>query len=161
MYRKQQASSTMTGPPPPSTPSPLARFTFPRTGKRGVPQQFPRRLYEMLDCETRQVEASPEYRNIISWSDSGKAFRIFDVTEFSASILPKYFRTRKFSSFQRNLNLVSQAEILIAAPRLWLLSVQTKLTLHPPPFDVFPVRIHQDPPGHRLRYVCPSLLYQG
>ena len=29
----------------PESTSALASFTFPRTGKRGVPQQFPRRLY--------------------------------------------------------------------------------------------------------------------
>jgi HSF-type DNA-binding len=88
------------------TTSPLAHFSFPRTGKRGVPQQFPRRLFEMLDSETKSAEADARYPKIISWSDSGKAFRIFDVAEFSSTVLPKYFRTKKFSSFQRNLNLV-------------------------------------------------------
>ena len=88
--------------------SPLSHFTFPRTGKRGVPQQFPRRLYEMLESETNHFEQDPNYKRVISWSESGKAFRIFDVAEFSDSILPKYFRTKKFSSFQRNLNLVSR-----------------------------------------------------
>jgi len=89
--------------------SPLTQFTFPRTGKRGVPQQFPRRLYEMLDGEAKLLEESKDHKKVISWSDSGKAFRIYDVAEFSASILPKYFRTKKFSSFQRNLNLVSSS----------------------------------------------------
>jgi hypothetical protein len=91
-----------------SSTSPLSQFSFPRTGKRGVPQQFPRRLYEMLDSETKSLErADAVYPKIISWSDSGSAFRIFDVAEFSSTVLPKYFRTTKFSSFQRNLNLVS------------------------------------------------------
>jgi HSF-type DNA-binding len=85
----------------------LSQYNFPRTGKRGVPQQFPRRLYEMLEAEAFQLDASAEHPRIISWSDSGKAFRIYDISEFSATILPKYFRTKKFSSFQRNLNLVS------------------------------------------------------
>lgn len=88
-------------------PSP---FAFPRTGKRGVPQQFPRRLYEMLDCETTANDSNSEKSSsdaaIIAWSDSGKAFHILDVTDFAAIVLPKYFRTKKFSSFQRNLNLV-------------------------------------------------------
>lgn len=87
--------------------TPLAHVSFPRTGKRGVPQQFPRRLYEMLDSETKLVEVDPNHPVVITWSDSGKAFRIHDVAEFAASVLPKYFRTKKFSSFQRNLNLVS------------------------------------------------------
>ena len=80
---------------------------YPRTGKRGVPQQFPRRLYEMLQSETQLLAASADHPKIIFWSESGKAFRIADIADFSASILPKYFRTKKFSSFQRNLNLVS------------------------------------------------------
>jgi hypothetical protein len=85
----------------------LSQYAFPRTGKRGVPQQFPRRLFEMLEAEAVQLKSSAKHPKLISWSESGKAFRIFDVPEFSASILPKYFRTKKFSSFQRNLNLVS------------------------------------------------------
>ena len=80
---------------------------YPRTGKRGVPQQFPRRLYEMLQSESKLLAASADHPKIIFWSESGKAFRIADVADFSATILPKYFRTKKFSSFQRNLNLVS------------------------------------------------------
>lgn len=87
-------------------------LSFPRTGKRGVPQQFPRRLYEMLDGETKLLAASADHPKVISWSDSGKAFRIFDVTEFATSVLPKYFRTKKFSSFQRNLNLVSRQRVM-------------------------------------------------
>ena len=81
--------------------------SYPRTGKRGVPQQFPRRLSEMLESEARLASIDPGHQNIISWSASGKAFRIENVSLFSSRILPKYFRTSKFSSFQRNLNLVS------------------------------------------------------
>jgi hypothetical protein len=61
----------------------------------------------MLDSETKLIQSTPDHPKIIAWSDSGTAFRIFDAVEFAASVLPKYFRTRKFSSFQRNLNLVS------------------------------------------------------
>mmetsp|Transcript_31957 Transcript_31957/g.77550 ORF Transcript_31957/g.77550 Transcript_31957/m.77550 type:complete len:252 (-) Transcript_31957:4195-4950(-) len=84
----------------------LSTVTYPRTGKRGVPQQFPRRLYEMIESEAKIAASSPQDKVVISWSESGKAFRIFDVDSFMASVLPKYFRTKKFSSFQRNLNLV-------------------------------------------------------
>jgi HSF-type DNA-binding len=84
----------------------MPSFTYPRTGKRGVPQQFPRRLSEMLECEAQLARTDPTHKCIITWSDSGKAFRILNVALFSSRILPKYFRTSKFSSFQRNLNLV-------------------------------------------------------
>ncbi len=85
----------------------MAYFPFPRTGKRGVPQQFPRRLFEMLEGEAKLMELDPvNHHQIISWSDSGKAFKIHNITAFAETILPKYFRTTKHSSFQRNLNLV-------------------------------------------------------
>jgi hypothetical protein len=60
----------------------------------------------MLESESQVQKESPR-DCLIAWSDSGKAFRIEDVTLFSTHVLPKYFRTNKFSSFQRNLNLVS------------------------------------------------------
>ena len=84
----------------------LSSLSYPRTGKRGVPQQFPRRLYEMLESEATLSSASPNETFVISWSESGKAFRIIDIDVFANTVLPKYFRTKKFSSFQRNLNLV-------------------------------------------------------
>ena len=61
----------------------------------------------MLDSETKLSEANPSHPRVIGWSSSGKAFRIYDTNEFANVVLPKYFRTKKFSSFQRNLNLVS------------------------------------------------------
>ena len=61
----------------------------------------------MLDSETKLSEASSSHPRVIAWSNSGKAFRIYDTAEFANVVLPKYFRTKKFSSFQRNLNLVS------------------------------------------------------
>lgn len=81
------------------------KSSYPRTGRRGVPQQFPRKLYEMLEAE------SEEGILIVHWSGSGRAFRIADVSLFSTKILPKYFKTSKFSSFQRNLNLYGFTKI--------------------------------------------------
>jgi hypothetical protein len=89
----------------------VSSLNYPRTGKRGVPQQFPRRLYEMLQSERKLIAANADHPKIIFWSESGKAFRIADVAEFSTAILPKYFRTKKFSSFQRNLNLYGFAKV--------------------------------------------------
>lgn len=99
--------------------------SYPRTGKRGVPQQFPRRLYLMLESEAKLEESSADYLDIISWSDSGKAFKITNSAAFASEILPKYFRTSKFSSFQRNLNLVSVAD-------------------HRPPFPFTCLHLHND-----------------
>ena len=80
------------------------KSNYPRTGKRGVPQQFPRKLFEMLDVESNRIRRGS---GCVAWSSCGRAFRIADVAVFSEEILPAYFKTSKFSSFQRNLNLVS------------------------------------------------------
>lgn len=80
----------------------IDKSNYPRTGKRGVPQQFPRKLFEMLDMESNRLRSG-----CVAWSSCGRAFRIADVAVFSEEILPTYFKTSKFSSFQRNLNLVS------------------------------------------------------
>jgi len=92
----------------------LGIVSYPRTGKRGVPQQFPRRLYLMLESEAKLQATSSDYESIISWSDSGKAFKITNAASFSSEVLPKYFRTSKFSSFQRNLNLVRCPRVVLA-----------------------------------------------
>ena len=126
-------------------PTPIglaATASFPKTGKRGVPQQFPRRLYEMLEMETARHEqqqrqqplsvasgtggymhgtaqaslliaqppaaaiaSAAANQPLISWSPTGRAFFITDSKLFAERVLPSYFRTSKFSSFQRNLNL--------------------------------------------------------
>lgn len=72
----------------------------------------------MLDSETKLSETTLTHKRVISWSSSGKAFRIYDTTEFANIILPKYFRTKKFSSFQRNLNLVSTVPSCLSVLRL-------------------------------------------
>ena len=68
----------------------------------------------MLEGEARLAAASPNEKFVISWSESGRAFRIVDVELFAETVLPRYFRTKKFSSFQRNLNLVSLPSELLA-----------------------------------------------
>ena len=85
----------------------MNKTVFPRTGARGLPQQFPRRLYDMLESESQGTGDK-----LIQWTASGLAFEIVDVTLFSALVLPKYYKTNRFSSFQRNLNLVSTFHVL-------------------------------------------------
>ncbi|KAL9186612.1 hypothetical protein ACHAXT_005850, partial [Thalassiosira profunda] len=67
---------------------------------RGVPQQFPRKLYDLLEAESGGAGSA-----YVHWSPTGRAFRIANAALFSALILPKHFKTNKLSSFQRNLNL--------------------------------------------------------
>mmetsp|Transcript_19334 Transcript_19334/g.44054 ORF Transcript_19334/g.44054 Transcript_19334/m.44054 type:complete len:239 (-) Transcript_19334:173-889(-) len=85
--------------------------SYPRTGKRGVPQQFPRRLYEMLEVESSSQSSQDFDKKIIRWSKSGRAFKISDTKTFAEILLPRYFKTSKFSSFQRNLNLYGFSKV--------------------------------------------------
>ncbi|CAM9742469.1 unnamed protein product, partial [Choristocarpus tenellus] len=73
------------------------RYTkYPRFGKRGAPQAFPSKLYEILD------EEDPA---IVGWTTTGKGFEVRNHERFSREILGRYFKQDKFSSFQRQLNL--------------------------------------------------------
>jgi hypothetical protein len=69
---------------------------YPRTGRRGAPQVFPRKLYQMMN-------EAPE--DVITWTPQGKSFIILDMETFSEEVLLNYFRHQKYSSFQRQLNL--------------------------------------------------------
>jgi len=69
---------------------------YPRTGRRGAPQVFPRKLYEIL---------SQENTDTVSWNQLGTNFVIADMEDFTENILMHYFRHTKYSSFQRQLNL--------------------------------------------------------
>lgn len=134
----------------------LGILSYPRTGKRGVPQQFPRRLYLMLESEAKLQATSSDHIDNISWSASGKAFRIVDVESFASEVLPKYFRTSKFSSFQRNLNLVSVVESLHL---LWSFGDNVTLTS----WLLFSslVRVHKGTSWSWYGYVHSSFLHQG
>lgn len=61
---------------------------------------FPKKLYSMLaDIDGRRMGL-----DVISWTNEGDAFVIYNPTELAKVLLPRYFQTDKFSSFQRQLN---------------------------------------------------------
>mmetsp|Transcript_23745 Transcript_23745/g.51433 ORF Transcript_23745/g.51433 Transcript_23745/m.51433 type:complete len:530 (+) Transcript_23745:307-1896(+) len=62
--------------------------------KNAVPK-FPARLMEMLSDE--------ENTDCISWMPHGRSFLIHDPYKFTDTVLPKYFKGTKFSSFTRKL----------------------------------------------------------
>ena len=79
-----------------AAPPPLGATPFPRTGKRGAPQAFPRKLRRLLD------EQPPD---VVRWRADGAAFAVMDMARFRAEVLERYFSHTKFASFQRQLNL--------------------------------------------------------
>ncbi|XVE85595.1 hypothetical protein DITRI_Ditri17bG0103000 [Diplodiscus trichospermus] len=58
---------------------------------------FLKKCYEMVDDEATD--------SIISWGQNNDSFVIWDMTEFSVHLLPKYFKHSNFSSFIRQLNI--------------------------------------------------------
>jgi hypothetical protein len=69
-----------------------------RTG--GIIVTFPYKLRAMLDG----VEKDAEMSHFVSWNPEGTVFIIRKPREFAAVVLPIYFRTGKFASFQRQLH---------------------------------------------------------
>jgi hypothetical protein len=68
---------------------------YPRTGKRGVPQQFPRKLYEMLEFEAGSLQPAChllQSGSSLMWIATGRGFRITNVEHFSEVVLPKWFK---------------------------------------------------------------------
>jgi hypothetical protein len=51
-----------------------------------------------------EINPLTAYTDVISWCSDGTSFVIKQPREFTDSLLPRYFRTNKFSSFQRQLN---------------------------------------------------------
>lgn len=67
-------------------------------GRRGV--QFPWKLHSLL------VKAEKEgYDHVISWLPDGDAFKVHKKEEFCNNIMPKYFSSNKYKTWQRSLNL--------------------------------------------------------
>eukprot|EP00980_Cylindrotheca_fusiformis_P017091 scaffold5247_cov130-Cylindrotheca_fusiformis.AAC.10 len=59
---------------------------------------FTWKLHSMLeDAESSGNE------HIVSWVDSGRAFKVHDLDEFVGKVIPFYFRQSKWKSFQRQL----------------------------------------------------------
>lgn len=63
--------------------------------------QFPWKLHLLL----RNAAENDFEEAAISWLPGGVAFKVHDKKKFAEEIMPKYFSSNKFKSFQRNLNL--------------------------------------------------------
>jgi len=69
-----------------------------KEGQRGV--QFPWKLHSLL--EKAEKEGND---HIISWLPDGKSFKVHKKEEFCNSIMPAYFNSNKYKTWQRSLNL--------------------------------------------------------
>ena len=73
-----------------------------RSGNGGGGQllQFPWKLHEMLHLAEKNGKT-----DIISWLPGGNGFKVHDKEKFCAEIMPGYFASQKYKTFQRSLNL--------------------------------------------------------
>ena len=93
-----------------------------RKKKRSLPALFPSKLYNLIQNEVEDSTASTvlsvKVRSItnndapgsheatkVAWLPHGQAFIIINEQRFTEEILPRYFQTKKFKSFQRQLYL--------------------------------------------------------
>ncbi|KDO27529.1 hypothetical protein SPRG_06796 [Saprolegnia parasitica CBS 223.65] len=76
------------------SPPPPALVTRMKKRDVGVPK-FLRSLFDMLENENA---------NIITWTSDGVAVQVLDRHALETTVLPKYFKHSKFTSFQRQLN---------------------------------------------------------
>jgi hypothetical protein len=58
--------------------------------------QFPAKLHDIL--------STGEYAHIIAWRPHGRAWAIIDKKKLIEIVMPRYFDTRKFSTFNRSIN---------------------------------------------------------
>jgi hypothetical protein len=55
--------------------------------------------------KTFEILSEESLKDIISWNEDGTSFIIKNVTDFSETVLPKYFKHSNFASFVRQLNM--------------------------------------------------------
>ncbi|KAM7503166.1 hypothetical protein LguiB_002070 [Lonicera macranthoides] len=65
-------------------------------GSNNAPPPFLTKTYEMVD--------DPLTDSIVSWSQCGNSFVVWNPPDFARDLLPKYFKHNNFSSFVRQLN---------------------------------------------------------
>ena len=89
-----------------SSPSPIPRQNLKSrrvSMESNVPQQFPEKLYHML--ELADAQGFGPSSNAVSWLPNGRAFSVRDEKVFMESIVPLFFHQTKLRSFKRQLNL--------------------------------------------------------
>ncbi|EEY65782.1 HSF-type DNA-binding protein, putative [Phytophthora infestans T30-4] len=91
----QDLLSSEAAPECPPSPATSVDSCSSDTPKRGWVAPFLLHLHQMLRREDPRV---------IRWSEDGMAFQILDKEAMTTHILPKYFKNKNFSSFQRQLN---------------------------------------------------------
>ncbi|KAM2281632.1 hypothetical protein ACFX1S_042203 [Malus domestica] len=80
----------------PTPVEPTGESTSSESSQRALPTPFLTKTYQLVD--------DPSIDDVISWSDDGSSFVVWNPTVFARDLLPKYFKHNNFSSFVRQLN---------------------------------------------------------
>jgi hypothetical protein len=60
---------------------------------------FPWKLHELLQ------ETGKGHSAVVSWLPGGKAFKVHNKEDFCDELMPAFFNSSKYKTFQRSLNL--------------------------------------------------------
>ncbi|KAM0755905.1 hypothetical protein T439DRAFT_15289 [Meredithblackwellia eburnea MCA 4105] len=71
----------------------------------------------------RRMVQDPSLESYIAWEAEGKAFSVFNPTEFSKDILPQFFKHQNFQSFVRQVS---------DPPKTLRMHAPHRLTSYPP-----------------------------
>ena len=74
--------------------------------------QFPWKLHQLLNDAENEG-----FQSIVCWSPQGHSFKVYKKETFAADIMPRYFQSSKYKSFQRNLSLWGFETVLKGAEK--------------------------------------------
>jgi len=79
----------------------IAKRFLPAYKKANAALTFPEKMMNLMKYveETNKIEKD----FCVSWLPEGKAFVIYNIKEFTSSVIPKFFKASKFCSFTRKL----------------------------------------------------------
>jgi hypothetical protein len=90
-------------PPPPTAPcssatiKPKVIAVHQRDNRQGM--HFPWKLHELLE------KTGKGHSSVVSWLPGGKAFKVHKKENFCDELMPAFFHSSKYKTFQRSLNL--------------------------------------------------------
>lgn len=78
-----------------------AKRFLPAYKKANAALTFPEKMMNLMKYVEEKNKVEKEF--CISWLPEGKAFVIYNIKEFTSSVIPKFFKASKFCSFTRKL----------------------------------------------------------